>query len=41
MASALTATTRLVGILEAGVPMSFLFVLYGLFAFPIKKDAAT
>lgn len=41
MASALTGTTRLVGILEAGVPMSFLFALYGLFALPIKKEAAT
>ena len=40
MDSPLNGTTRLVGILEAGVPMSFLFALYGLFALPIKKGAA-
>lgn len=38
MASALNGQTRLIGILEAGVPMSFLFSLYGLFAFPPKKE---
>jgi hypothetical protein len=39
MGSPLSGSTRLVGILEAGLPMSFLFALYGLFAFPIKKEA--
>ena len=40
MGSSLNGATRLVGILEAGVPMSFLFALYGLFAFPMKKKVA-
>ncbi len=39
IASPLNGSTRLVGILEAGLPMGFLFALYGLFAFPVKKDA--
>jgi hypothetical protein len=33
----LTVQTRLFGILQAGIPMSFLFVLYGVFAIPSKK----
>lgn len=33
----LTLETRLFGILQAGIPMAFLFVLYGVFAFPAKK----
>jgi hypothetical protein len=41
MGSPLDGSTRLLGILEAGLPMSFLFALYGLFAFPIKKQATT
>lgn len=35
----LTLGTRLVGIFEAGIPMGFLFLLYGLFAIPAKKAA--
>jgi hypothetical protein len=34
--SPLTLGTRLVGVLEAGIPMGLLFVLYGLFAIPAK-----
>ena len=39
MGSPLNGSTRLFGILEAGLPLSFLFALYGLFAFPTKKEA--
>jgi hypothetical protein len=35
----LTVGTRLVGIVEAGIPMGFLFVLYGLFAMPGNKSS--
>lgn len=34
---ALTVTTRIFGILQAGLPMGFLFVLYGVFAIPLRK----
>lgn len=37
----LTLETRLVGILQAGVPLGFLLVLYGVFALPYKKALAT
>jgi len=37
---ALTIQTRLIGVLQAGIPLGFLFVLYGVFAIPIKKKAA-
>jgi hypothetical protein len=33
----LTLQTRVVGILQAGVPLGFLLVLYGVFALPYKK----
>ena len=33
----LTLQIRLVGIAQAGLPMGFLFVLYGVFAIPLKK----
>jgi hypothetical protein len=39
MASPLNGEVRLFGILEAGVPMSFLLSLYSLFAFPRKREA--
>lgn len=35
----LTIATRLVGVAEAGIPMGFLFALYGLFAVPTKKPS--
>jgi hypothetical protein len=34
---ALTLQTRAVGILQAGVPLGFLFILYGVFAIPSSK----
>jgi hypothetical protein len=37
--SPLDSSTRLVGILEAGVPMGLLFALYALFATPAKVKA--
>jgi hypothetical protein len=33
----LTLQTRAIGVLEAGIPMGFLFILYGVFAIPGKK----
>jgi hypothetical protein len=36
----LTLTTRLVGILEAGVNVGFLIAVYAVFAIPFKKRAA-
>jgi len=33
----LTLQTRVAGILQAGLPMGFLFVLYGVFAIPPKR----
>ncbi|MFH1186469.1 MAG: hypothetical protein V1755_15775 [Chloroflexota bacterium] len=33
----LTIQTRLIGILQAGIPMGLLFVLYGVFAIPMRK----
>jgi len=36
----LTILTRLIGILQAGIPMGLLFVLYGVFAIPIRKAVA-
>jgi hypothetical protein len=33
----LTLETRVVGILQAGVPLGFLLVLYGVFALPYKR----
>jgi hypothetical protein len=33
----LTLETRIVGILQAGLPLGFLLVLYGVFALPYKK----
>jgi len=38
---ALTFQTRLIGILEAGLPLGFLFVLYGIFAVPDKRKTLT
>jgi hypothetical protein len=35
--SPLTLESRIVGILQAGVPLGFLLVLYGVFALPYKK----
>jgi hypothetical protein len=35
----LTFATRLIGILEAGIPMGFLFVLYGVFAIRPREEA--
>jgi hypothetical protein len=37
--SPLTLGTRVVGILESGIPMGFLFALYGVFGLPITKVA--
>lgn len=37
---ALTLQTRVIGILEAGLPLGFLFVLYGAFAVPRKRELA-
>jgi hypothetical protein len=37
----LTLATRLLGILQAGVPLGFLLVLYGVFAVPHSGRAAT
>ena len=34
---ALTLQTRAFGILQAGIPLGFLFVLYGVFAVPLAK----
>jgi hypothetical protein len=34
---ALTLQTRVVGILQAGIPLGFLFILYGVFAVPSGK----
>jgi hypothetical protein len=36
---ALTVGTRIVGILEAGLPMGMLIALYSIFAVPVKKLA--
>ena len=33
----LTVQTRLFGILQAGIPLGFLFILYGVFALPLAK----
>lgn len=38
--SPLTLVTRLVGILEAGIPLGFLIALYGLFAVPMSRMGA-
>ena len=38
--SPLTLVTRLVGILEAGIPLGFLIALYSLFAVPVNRKAA-
>jgi hypothetical protein len=38
--SPLTLGTRLMGILEAGIPLGFLIALYSLFAIPMKRGAA-
>jgi hypothetical protein len=38
---ALTLQTRAIGILQAGVPLGFLFILYGVFAIPAAKDRAS
>ena len=40
MDSPLIGETRLIGILEAGMPMGFLFSLYVIFALPTKKRSA-
>jgi hypothetical protein len=40
VAAPLTLSTRLVGIFEAGIPMGFLFLLYGLFAIPVGKASS-
>ena len=37
--SALNPITRLVGILETGLPMGFLIALYAVFAIPMKKPS--
>jgi hypothetical protein len=37
---ALTLVTRLLGILQAGIPLGFLFILYGVFAIPTAKSEA-
>ncbi len=34
---ALTTGTRIVGVLEAGLPMGMLIALYSIFAMPVKK----
>lgn len=34
---ALTIETRALGILQAGIPLGFLFILYGVFAIPLAK----
>ena len=39
--SALTLTTRIVGILEAGIPMGILIALYAIFALPMKTPSKT
>ena len=36
----LTLGTRVAGILQAGIPLGLLFVLYGAFAIPAKKTAS-
>ena len=36
----LTLQVRILGILQAGVPIGFLFVLYGIFALPVGRRAA-
>jgi hypothetical protein len=38
--SPLTLGTRLIGVLEVGIPMGMLLCVYGLFAVPVKKVAA-
>jgi hypothetical protein len=35
----LTLVTRILGILEAGLPMGFLIALYSIYAMPVKKNA--
>jgi hypothetical protein len=37
----LTLETRIVGILQAGVPLGFLLILYGVFALPYRKVLPT
>ena len=37
---ALTLQTRILGILQAGIPLGFLFILYGVFAIPLPKPKA-
>lgn len=39
--SPLTLGTRMLGILEAGLPMGMLIALYSVFAMPVKKQPAT
>jgi len=36
---ALTPSTRMVGILEAGIPMAMLITLYSILVWPLKKPA--
>jgi len=36
---ALTTSTRMVGILEAGIPMAMLITLYSILVWPLKKPA--
>ncbi len=38
---ALTLQTRIVGILQAGIPLGFLFILYGVFAIPSARAKGT
>jgi hypothetical protein len=40
VAAPLTLSTRLLGIFEAGIPMGFLFLLYGMFAIPVRKASS-